>query len=470
MRRRLAWAVPTALVSLVVSPGLAEAHGLVGRTDLPIPTWLFGWAAAVVLIVSFVALGSLWRSPRLEAPAVHPLPAIVSRAITSRLAEVGCGAVGVALLVLVVVAGLAGDQVETFNFAPQFVFVNFWVGLVAASVLFGDVFRAFNPWRAVGRVVGSLWRRAGWSPISYPAWLGRWPAALGLLAFVWLEIVKSEGSRPQTVAVAACVYSVLTWSGMASFGVEAWSSRAEAFGVYFNLFSRVSVFERREGKIVLRPFLGGLGRLEVLPGTVPLLMVMIGTVSFDGASGGPVWQSVVPTLQDGFASLPGVTLEWTFGFGLLAMVLLVGAFYRLGIAGARSVDRSRASGDLARAFAPSLVPIAFAYVAAHYVSLLLLQGQAVAGLISDPLGRGWNVFGTATWKVDYTLLGAETFWYLQVGLVITGHIAALIVAHDRALVLYPDARSAVRSQYFMLTVMVGFTSLALWLLSQVNLG
>jgi hypothetical protein len=138
--------------------------------------------------------------------------------------------------------------------------------------------------------------------------------------------------------------------------------------------------------------------------------------------------------------------------------------------GAHSVDRRLSTGKLARDFAHTLVLIAFAYVAAHYVSLLLLQGQSLAFLASDPLGRGSDLFGTADSTIDYAFIGAEAFWYMQVGFVVLGHVAALVLAHDRALALYDNARSAVRSQYWLLGVMVGFTTLALWLLAQAREG
>jgi hypothetical protein len=202
-------------------------------------------------------------------------------------------------------------------------------------------------------------------------------------------------------------------------------------------------------------------------------MVMIGSVTFDGFSGGSTWQSIVPTLQDVFGSLgfgPSGTLELTFGFGLLAAIAIVAGFYLLGVAGARSVGGGFSHRGLSWAFVHSLVPIAVVYAAAHYVSLLVIQGQAIGFLASDPLGEGWNLIGTATSTIDYAVLGQSTYWYMQVGFVVAGHVAALALAHDRALVLYDRARLAVRSQYWMLGVMIGFTTLALWLLAQANEG
>ena len=192
------------------SPGrrVPSAHGLIQRANLPIPEWLFGWAAAIVLIVSFVALAVLWPQPaaggaRRLAPAARRHRARSSR---SRAVEIAAGAIGVGFLALTSASGLSGAQEALANFAPTFVFIIFWVGLVFASVLFGDVFRALNPWRAIGRV---LFRGRRARP--YPERLGRWPAAAGLLAFTWLELASQGWSqqprpagRPQCSATRSC--------------------------------------------------------------------------------------------------------------------------------------------------------------------------------------------------------------------------------------------------------------------------
>jgi hypothetical protein len=451
------------------------AHGLVGRADLPIPEWLFGWAAAMVLVVSFVALAVLWPDPRLQQEGWRPLPRGIGRLLASRPVEVACGAIGVLLLAVVVYSGLRGTQSSTANFAPTFIYVIFWVGLVPASVLLGDVFKAFNPWRAIGRAVGWVARGAARgelpAPLAYPRRLGRWPAAVGIFAFAAMELVASNGDRPENLAIATLVYSALTFVAMALYGVETWLERGEAFSVYFNLFSRLSPVETRDGVVGLRRPLAGLPALEALPGTVPLLAVMIGSVTFDGAAEAPIWTGIAPDIAGLFEDLglsPQGALELTFLLGLAAAILIVYAFYRLGVVGVRSVGGGFSVSRLAGAFVHSLVPIALAYVAAHYFTLLLFQGQAIGFLASDPLGDGADLFGTADSQIDYGVIGANATWYWQVGFVVAGHVAALTLAHDRALAIYDDAGLAVRSQYWMLAVMVGFTSLALWLLSQAN--
>jgi hypothetical protein len=457
------------------------AHGIVGRTDLPIPEWLFGWAAAIVLVVSFVALAVLWNEPRLTR-GFRPLPAL-SRILGSTPVQTACGVAGVVLLAVAVWAGFDGVQTSQANFAPTFVLVIFWVGLVGISVLLGDVFRAFNPWRALGRGVAWIARTAARAPmpapLTYPERLGHWPAAIGILLFAVLELVATNGDQPEKLAIAALIYSVAQFVGMALYGVDEWCDRGEAFGVYFGLFSRISPWGRRDGVLGLRPPLAGLADFRPPPGTVALLAVMIGSVTFDGASEGPLWTGITPDLLDFFEGVglsPARSLEATFLIGLVAAIAIVHAFFMLGVRGAHSVGGDRSTGQLARAFVASLVPIAFAYVAAHYMTLLLYQGQAIVTLhlnpfgflASDPLGDGSNYFGTADRSIDFGVIGATAAWYWQVGFVVLGHVAALVVAHDKALTLYSDGRQAARSQYWMLAVMVGFTSLALWLLSQSN--
>jgi hypothetical protein len=452
------------------------AHGISVRTDLPVPEVIFWWAAAVVLAVSFVALATLWPKPRLEDPGWRPLPGGIGRALASRPVEIVCGAIGVFLFALTIYAGFEGTQSTTANWTPIFIFVIFWLAPIPLAILFGDLFRAFNPWRAIGRAVAWVARTISRSelpePLTYPGWLGRWPAAVGLFGFATIELVYAGRNQPENLAIAVLVYSAVTFIGMALYGVERWTARGEAFGVYFNLFSRISVFETRDGEVGLRKPLSGLPRVKPVPGTVALLMVMIGTVSFDGFTNKRTWNAhsadIAQFFQDHLSLSPEHSLELTFLLGMTAMVLFISGFYWLGILGAKSVGGGFSARELAGRFVHSLVPIAAAYVGAHYFTLLLYQGQALAYLASDPLGHGSDIFGTAGTQVRYGLIGSNVEWYVKVAMIVSGHVAGLILAHDRAVALYQDARQAVRSQYWMLGVMLGFTLLAIWLVSESN--
>lgn len=469
-RVRMRAAAGGALAAALLAPASAQAHGISGSADLPIPEWMFAWAAAIVLIASFVALGVLWPRPRLQQPRLRRVVAI------PRGTRTLCGLIGVALYGVVVYAAFAGTAVPTANLAPTTIYVAFWVGVPVLSVLLGDVFAWFSPWRALYRWISGAARRAipglDAEPMAYPRRLGRWPAALGLVAFAWVELVYVDRDVPSTLGALALAYGFVQVVGMSLYGERTWSERADAFGVWFNLCARLSPWEVRGRELCLRPPLGGLPRLEPLPGTVALLCVLIGTTTFDGASNGVLWVDVAPRLQDLFGDLGfGVTVanELASSVGLAAAIAAVAGFYTLGIHGMRTVDPRRDAGELARSFAHTLAPIAFAYALAHYFSLLVFQGQALIYLASDPLGTGANLLGTANTQVDYRLISPTAVWYVQVAALVAGHVAGLVLAHDRALAVFrTNAGAAVRSQYWMLTIMVGFTCLGLWLLSAVN--
>jgi hypothetical protein len=235
------------------------------------------------------------------------------------------------------------------------------------------------------------------------------------------------------------------------------------------MFSLLSPLHWRGRELCVRPPLSGAPKLAVVPGTIALLCTMIGTTSFDGLSQGDLWSGpggVALHLQQRFVNLglsADVALEVTFTIGLLAMVGVVSGLFGLGLMGMRSINTRDDVGSLGRAFAHTLIPIA--YVVAHYFSLVAYQGQAMAFLVSDPLGTGSNLFGTASASINYNVIGATGIWYVQVAALIVGHVGGLTLAHDRALVKYRRLRDATRSQYLMLAVMVGFTSLGLFLLS-----
>lgn len=444
----------------------ANAHGLVGKQDLPIPSWLFAWAATAVLVVSFLALGTLWKRPRFENVRGRQL------ATFPLVVEVAGAVMGVIAFTLLIYAGFAGSQVAVTNILPTTVYVVFWVGIPVVSLFLGDVFRFFNPWRATGAFAGWVARTVLGSRMPtyrvYPEWLGFWPAAAGIASFVWVELIYSGREDPSAMATLALVYAAVQLLGMATFGVSTWTERGDAFAVYFRLFASLSPLAWEQRALRVRTPLSGAAALPMYAGAAVLLCTMIGTTSYDGFSQGPVWQSVAPQLVDAIKTTglsAGTALTVSQTLMLAATVGVIFGIYRLGVYGVQLSDRRRSANEIARAFAHSLIPIALAYVVAHYVGLVAYQGQAMGYLISDPLGDGSDLFGTASNAIDYGWIRSSGVWYIQVGAIVAGHLAGLALAHDRALSLYPDVRVAVRSQYWMLGVMVGFTSLALWLLS-----
>jgi len=472
LRRKLPALLGALALAAMVAPPTAEAHGIVGRADLPIPVWLFSWAAAIVLVASFVALSTLWRTPQLQEEHRHrvvPLP---------RLLDWLAGAAGLGLFALVVYSGFDGAQETNANFSVTFIYVIFWVGVPVASVLFGDVFAALSPWRSFARLLRWAARALrGGRPaprLRYPARLGMWPSVAVIIGFAWMELVYVPADRdhPATLAALSVAYFAVMLAGYLTFGIEQWGSQADGFGVYFGLLSRLSALVRGEGGALYRRRpLSGLTSLPIGAGTIALICTIIGTTTFDGFSNGGIWRNSEPTIQSwfsglGFSETPSI--ELAYSLGLVFCILLIAAVYRIGINGVHSVSGRYSRQELASQFAHTLVPIGFAYVLAHYFSFLIWQSQAMVYLISDPLGNGANIFGTAGYEINYHVISYAAIWYVQVAALLAGHVSGLALAHDRALVLYGDPEEAVRSQYWMLAVMVAFTSFGLWLLSSVG--
>ena len=460
---------------------LPVAHALVARKDLPIPAWLFAWGASIVLIISFFALSAAWRTPRFERERWRPLGAGLSRALLSLPLQVLCGAVGVSLLGLSIYAGLQGTEAPDRNFALTFLFVTVWLGFPLFSVLFGDVFRPFNPWRAVGRAIGGTFTLiAGQRPahLPYPEKLGRWPAAVGLLAFVWLEVVYgvnggvAVGLSPDAAGLAALIYSLYTLAMMALFGVERWCQTGEVFSVYFGMFSQLGAFGMKDGRLGRRLPLSAATRWATVPGSAAVVIASIASTSFDGAQDGAFKGGIIQVFE--WLAETGLSLTASLRLADTVFMLLtfagVALVYLTGVRGMAGVRGAPPLPKLRSGFAHTLIPIAFAYLVAHYFSLFVFQEQAqFTYLLSDPLGTATtDLFGTASGGIDFKVLSANAIWYVQVAALVIGHVVGLTLAHDRAIAYWGDYRQAARSQYWMLAVMVAFTCFGLYLLSVAN--
>ncbi len=451
IRRRkavLAGYVVGFLLGSLAVPATAFAHGLGARTDLALPGWVFAWGAALVLGISFFALAALWQTPKLETARPR------ERFAVPAFIEPVCGALGVAAFVALVYFGFAGEQDADQNVVPTVFWVFIWTMIPFLSALLGDVFRPFNPWRAVGRAFAAIRARRNHrgtpARFAYPERLGRWPAAVLLLFVGWLELVAGESGRdPSVLATVALIYAAIQLLGMSLFGAERWCDRGDGLGVYFNFFARMAPLTVQDGKLATRMPLSGLTDIPSMTGTVAFVATMIGITVFDGAERGGLWAAIA---GDDPSQLVAT-------LGLLGGVLIVAGFYLLGVEGMKSSHIEKPARELARIFAPSLIPIALGYIVAHYFSFVIFTGQALPHVLAHPMGDAGPP------SIDYFVSG-KAIWWVQVAALIAGHVAGLVVAHDKALAVWGKARAAAQSQMWMLVVMVGFTSLGLWLLSQ----
>ena len=506
--------------------GPARAHGFAQPYDLPIPLWLYLAAAATAVAGTFVVMVAFRRAaPGLSGyPRLDLLRFRVGRALAHPAVLFLCRVLSFAIFVLIVVAGLIGTQNPFKNIAPTLVWVVWWVGVAYVSALVGDVWALINPWRT-----GFLWAEALYRRLRpgrelsrgrpYPHGLGAWPAVCLFLAFVWIELAWPGGETPRNLAVAALAYSAITWAGMLVFGRERWLRHGEAFALVFGLLARFAPLEvrvtapglcracpaapcaSRDGGCVgcyacyeraapaerawnLRPYAVGLLGDGPVPWSVMVfVLLMLSTVTFDGLTETPAWQGLVEAL----GSLPGVELgpaaRRSSGGGALTAVLTLAlvlfaalflAVYLLfgrlmaaavGAGPGPAADR-RGAVELARRFVLTLIPIALAYHLAHYLSFLLTAGQLVVPLASDPLGFGWNLFRTTHYRVDIGVVSAKFVWYTAVATIVVGHVLAVYLAHVTAARAFVSDRSALLSQLPMLALMVGYTTISLWILAQ----
>jgi hypothetical protein len=426
-------------VTLAVGP--LVAHGIGGRTDLPLSVWMFGYGAAAALVVSFAALSVFWPEPRLEASApagattVSPPP--TSRAIGGIVVRV----LGVALFVLVLAAATFGDTAPTANLAPVAIYVLFWVGLTVVSAFVIDVWNGgLDPYPTFA---------AGLLPdqedeARRPYTLGHWPAAAGILAFVWIELVLPSRAEPRVLAVLIVVYTAVVLAGAAVWG-RPWLREGDPFAAWYGLLGNMAPLGPHGRP--RRPLVG-LAGLVPKPGTVALVLVALGSTAFDGLTRSSLWTDLAGNRSnDRLMVLSTVGLVWCIG---VVAVLYFGAMK------VASGFTGRPTAELADAFVHSLVPIAVAYAIAHYFSLLVLEGQGAIALASDPFGFGWDLFGTASRSIDYTLVSPNTIAYVQVASIVAGHVTGVVLAHDRALARFPKD-VATKSQYPLLVTMVLFT-------------
>jgi hypothetical protein len=443
------------LATILVAAPPAFAHGIGGRTDLPVPRWLFVFGAATALIVSFVALSTLWTEPRFEGrPTPSARPSWIQSVLTNRGLE---WTIRIVMLLFFIVVAMASARraSDTETIGPIVVYAWFWVGLAIAHALFGNLWATLSPFDTIGRLVG--FDEGENPPRPYPRAWGRWPAAVLLFAFVWVELVQPFGSIPGALGILIVVYTLIQIAGMYTFGRRAWIENGEAFGVYFGLISGIAPLARdRDGRVVMRPLLSGLAQIPPRPGLLAVILVALGSTTFDGSSRTVAWTNWT-------AGLGGFVRTAAFTAGMLIVIGLVTLAYLIAMrAAARVVGGHWRS--LAVRFAHSLVPIVLAYVVAHYFSFLLLEGQLGLVRLSDPFGTGWNLFGTDDWVINLALLSPTTIWYVQVAAIVIGHVGGVVVAHDRAIALF-DRAAALRTQYALLAVMILFTASGLLILS-----
>jgi hypothetical protein len=476
----------------------AYAHGFGMRYDLPLPLglWLIGAAGAIV--VSFLIVAIAVRAHAfVEAPPRPNVRLRIDNAVTRPNIRVIAQVVAVAALILIVVAGIVGDQTPTRNLAPTAIWIAWWVGFSYLSALVGNVWALVNPWAAIfewcERILSKS-RAPRRAKINWPQHLGVWPAIGLFIVFAWLELVWGGRSVPSQLAWLVVGFSVLTWTGMLTFGRSTWLTQADPFALAFGVLSKFGPIDIRIEQGIcgtsaaddpsdrdhhrqdppsrwswtLRPPGTGLLDTEDMSRSLSVfVVVMLSTVTFDGFMATPIWQRIESALYVALPAFGDSRVAIIDTTGLLLFCVAFIAVYRLFATLIAHAAESRMTPDVAsRAFVLTLVPIAIAYLVAHYLGYFLIQGQLLIRLVSDPFGFGWNIFGTAHFRPDIGIVGARFVWYTSLIAIVLGHVAAVSLAHVVALRRFHDPRLAIRSQIPMLVLMIAYTMLSLWIIAQ----
>lgn len=435
--------------------GITLAHGIGGAQDLPISPALAIAGAVAALTVSFTVLAVAWRNPRYDAETSgHPAPDLLTRFVDSTGFSVALRFLGFAFFAYVAMAAVIGKDLLTNPFFGVF-YVWWWVGLVPLSFLLGPVWKAISPVRTINlafaKVTGSDPERG---VFDYPDRLGHWPAALGLFAFVWLELVFPSSTELGPVRLWCAVYVAAMLIGGALFG-NTFYERADPFEVFSTLVGRMSIWGRRQGRLVIRSPLANLDSVEVRPGLVAVVSVLFGSTAFDSFRDSTPWVKFVQSTT--------ISVELLNNLALLGFCLGVGLIFTLGCV-LTGVSTGQRRTELPNQFAHSIVPIVVGYFVAHYLSYFVEIGQSTLIQLSDPLSNGSNYLGTGNLEINYWLSYHPTLLAnTKVVAVVLGHVLGVVAAHDRAIRLLPK-RHQLTGQLPLLFAMVAFTVGGLYLL------
>jgi hypothetical protein len=449
----------------------AWPHAFDDRYDLPAPLSYFVTGATAAVGLSFVVAAAMAR--RAPPAASEPACTLALGPLLPALRFVG-RVVSLLLFALVVIAGLIGTRDPMMNLAPTTVWIIWWVGLTQLVACVGNIWPAIDPWGTLFGMMDTLARRLGFKKgialgWTYPQSVGAWPAVALLLAWCWFEVVYAQGTVPHRIAFVAIGWSAVTLGGMVCFGRESWQQNADVFAIYFATIGRFAPAARGpDGRsiIVRAP---GRGLITADSGSIAMagfVIAMLSTVLFDGLLGGETW----PFVQQKITRL----LPWLFDssgyivgtIGLAGVWLVFFGLYGLSCKVTAVLAGKRPAAAIVRAFALTLVPIAIAYNIAHYFSALLVQGQHLIPLLSDPFGFQWNLIGTATYTPDIGIIDARVTWYLAIGAIVTGHVIAIWLAHRIALREFGTPRKAVIASVPLTMLMLLYTAISLSVIAE----
>jgi hypothetical protein len=356
--------------------------------------------------------------------------------------------VGVVALLATLVVGFLGPAAASSNAAVLFVWAGWWAGYTMTTYLVANTWPLLDPWRTLARFVPAPDR-------ALPDGLGRWPAVAGLLGLVYVEVVTPVAQAPKLLAAVVLGYSLVTIAGAAVVGVDDWFASVDPIANVFRYYGRMAPIQRTADGLQVRPPGGALTDPTgpETPAGTAFVVALLWATTFDGLVTTPAWRGFLdPLLAAGVPGLFVYLVALVAGFGVF-----LGA-YRLVARWARGTADTYVTADyIAGWFVPSLLPIAAGYHVAHFLGYFLSLAPALFAVVGQP----FTTFTTVPVAVLPGWFGA-----LQLAFVVVGHLLAIWVAHALSFELFTGRLQPLRSQYPFVLVMVVYTAISMWIVSQ----
>ncbi|MGA1479438.1 MAG: hypothetical protein ACO322_05485, partial [Candidatus Actinomarina sp.] len=391
-------------------------HGIGSVGDLPIPFDTVLNISGLVIVLTFVFLKVSWKESIFIKKEIF---------VTYKQPLIG-KVFGWFLLSLLILPGLIGNENANTSITPLIIWVFFWIGVPVLGLFFGDVYAKFNPL--------DIYRAPNSNPKSV------YIATALFLGLTWFELVWNKPGNPTHIGVVFLVLLLITITS--KFFLQKDSIEVDPLHLLHHLYSKLRL---NISKPVLKNMLENISNLSNLKGMEYFILLMIGTVTYDGLRGTTYWRNLfgASVLDIGFSTL-----------AFLSINLIVILSYRFACWFAIKVSGERKNlNEVSLLFGHTMLPIAFAYHVTHYLSLLLYESQSLIFRLNDPYGLGWNLFNVNEVSINY-FLSPVTLWTIQVFVTLAGHMLSVVLAHDLAVKLFGHQQSD-KTQYIFLLITVG---------------
>ena len=456
----------------ISTPKKIYAHGFGERYDLPIPFIFFLIGAGLTIIFSFFLLLLFYnqkdKANKFKSPII--LNQNTLNNIPFKIIKPFIKTTSVFIFVLIILTGYIGSNNPIENFSAPMIWIIWWVGFGIITPIIGNFWKILNPIKIIfSFMVENIIKQPKFlntGLFTYPKQLDVWPIIFSFLLFSWFENV-GNGSNPLTLSILITIYSLATITFMFLFGCKTWLERGDVFSVYYHIMGSFGIFNiiqnqnLKTSQISLRLPVLGLAKLKTpnLPFVI-FHIILLGTISFDGLSETSLWSEVeillIPGLGRMITESLGIIVIPTLFFILLWVICWI-IFI---------ITKEKTPKTIITSLIFSLTPIAIAYHIAHFISYILITGQLIIPLISDPFGYGWNIFGTANYSLNIGIINAKTAWYSSVIIIVLGHIFSVIIAHIKAQEIFSKNSIVIKSQLPFLILMIFYSALSLWIISQ----